>query len=91
MNIDDIQLRDLVVALIVSWSLGIGFSSLLIWVINRHFRQQDVKESKMDKFIEIANENLTELRVITQVHDAEISNIKEQARADFMIKYNKHK
>lgn len=91
MNINDIQLRDLV---IVAYIIGIVtpiLGSVLIWIINRYLKQQDVKNNKMDHFIDIANDTLTELKVITQVHETEIERLKDDVRTTFMIKYNKTK
>ena len=91
MNIDDIQLRDLVIAAYLIGIITPIIGSVLIWVINRYLKQQDVRTKRTEDFIEIANATLTELKFITQVHEDEIERIKEDIRATFMIKYNKGK
>ena len=91
MNIEDIQLRDLVTAAYVIGIITPILGGVLIWVINRYLKQQDVRSGSVDRFIEVANETLTELKVITQVHESEIERMKEDIRATFMIKYNKGK
>jgi hypothetical protein len=89
MNIDDIHLRDLVIAAYIIGIITPIIGSVLIWVINRYLKQQDVRTKRTEDFIEIANETLAELKVITQVHEGEIERIKDDIRATFMIKYTK--
>ena len=64
------------------WLLGgtaTVVSGLLVWVVNK-------RENRIDKFIETTTETLTELKIITQVHEAEIENLKD---AVFVVKYPK--
>jgi len=83
MNVDDIQLRDLVVMLYaVGLFVAVSFpivSGVVIWGFNRWLQKQDQHN-------EVTAETLSELKTITQVHEAEIENLKQ---AVFIVRYPK--
>jgi len=91
MNFTDLQLRDIAMIFYVVAFITPILVSVLIWVINRYLKKQDVKENKIDAFIDVVSNNLTELKVITEVHESEIERLKKDVEATFMIKYNKGK
>lgn len=82
-NIDQIQLRDLIVALIVIGTITPMAISVLIWAINKRVKS-------IDEFISVTSDTLTELKIITQVHETEIETLKEDHRS-LIVKYPKHR
>ena len=102
MNIDSISLRDLIVALIVTGcvmgTLFPIFSWWLGYVITRYIKRQDTRDISNDRTFEAINKTLSELHVITQLHEQRhesneerIDDLEEDVKATFMIKYTKGK
>jgi len=99
MNINDIQLRDLVVALIVLWGVvTFVFGPIIIWILNRVVKRSDVREKEINEFIGVANNTFNALHTLTQIHDhkhnehdSRIEKLEDTMQSTFMIKYNKGK
>jgi len=77
MNIE--SFHDLVLIAYVIGAMTPVVGSLLIFVINRYLKNQDTHNK-------ITMDTLTELKIITQVHEVEIENLKD---ATFIVRYPK--
>ena len=77
MNIESVH--DLVTIAYVIGAMTPIIGGLLTFVINRYLKNQDTHNK-------VTTDTLTELKIITQVHEAEIENLKE---ATFIVRYPK--
>lgn len=82
-NIDQIRLRDLVVALLVITAFTHIVIGLLAKVINR-------RTKSVDDFVKVTAAAVTELKITTQVYETEIRNLKERYESTFMVKHTGH-
>ena len=91
MGVNELTTHDLAIIFWVIAGITPILVTVLIWTINRYLKRDEVKDDRIDRFTEITTKTLTELKIITQVHEVEIEGIKEDIRSAFMIKYTKEK